>query len=204
MEIEVWADVVCPWCYIGKKKLEQALAAYGAPVTVVHRAFQLDPTTPLDETRLVQDVLAEKYRRTAAGVAQMMEQVTEAAREVGLRYELGKTRAGNTLLAHRFLKFAETKGVAAVAWEAVYRAYFCEAQPVFAVSDLCRIAVSIGLDSAEVERVLASEAFTAQVQDDLDTARAIGVTGVPFFVRERRLAVSGAQPPAVLLRMLNG
>jgi len=200
MEIEVWADVVCPWCYIGKRKLENAIATFGKPVNVVYRAFQLDPTTPVNETRLTTEVIAQKYGRSPDEVKGMMDNVTHAAADVGLAYDLEKTRSGNTLLAHRLLKLAGQQGKGAEAWERLYRAYFTEAHSLFDIESLCTLANEIGVTGAK--EALSGQLFADEVNADFKTAREIGVTGVPFFLVNHQLAMSGAQPSELLVRML--
>jgi len=200
MDIEVWADVVCPWCYIGKRKLENAIATYGKPVNVVYRAFQLDPTTPVDETRLTTEVIAQKYRRSPAEVQGMIGNVTSVAAEVGLEYHLDRTRSGNTLLAHRLLKLAAHQGKGNEAWEHLYRAYFTNARSLFDVASLTVLADEVGVSGAR--ETLAQTAFADEVEAEFKTAREIEVTGVPIFLANRQLAMSGAQPSELIVRML--
>ena len=205
MQVEIWSDVVCPWCYIGKRHFEEALArfAHAADVDVVYRSFELDPSTEKGVTEPTSERLARKYGQSAAGVRAMQARVIDAAARAGLDYgRIGETTSGNTLDVHRVLHLAADQGLAAAAWEAFYRAYFVEARPLFAADDILAVAVEAGLDPVAVRDVLESDAYTDPVARDIADARTLGVTGVPFFVADRRYGVSGAQPAAVLLTML--
>lgn len=199
MEVEVFADIVCPWCYIGKRKLEAAVKLAGIEVKITERAFQLDPTAPAVPRRTV-ELLGEKYRMSEAHVHQMMKRVTDAGAEVGLTYHLERTLSGNTLMAHRLLKHAESAGMGTKAWEHFYRAYFTDGRSLFDAASLETLSEEIGLKGAR--DVLASDEYMGVVEQDFALAREFQITGVPFFVADRRLAVSGAQPAEVLADML--
>ena len=195
MQVEVWSDVVCPWCFIGKRRLESALAAEGiSDVEVVHRAFQLDPTARTEGQRTV-EVLARKYGMDAAGSAQMMDNVSRVAAGEGLSYRLAETVSGNTELAHRVLLWAQDSGRGQELLERLYTAYFEQAEPVFTIDDLLPHVQAVGLD-ADGARAAASDTgeYAQRVRDDLELARSFGATGVPFFVFDRRYGISGAQP----------
>jgi len=202
MRIEVWADVVCPWCYIGKRRLEAALAESAErDVEVVHRAFQLDPGATTDGERTV-DVLASRYRVPAADAAQMMAQVTQVATGAGLHYRLLDTLSGNTRDAHRLVLWAQHEGSGAPLLEAVMHRYFEQAAPIFTAQDLLPIVAAVGLDPTAAAQVLAGRAYDRQVEQDQHDAAQLGARGVPFFVVDRALAISGAQPVAVLTELL--
>ncbi len=195
MQVEVWSDVVCPWCFIGKRRLESALAAEGiSDVEVVHRAFQLDPTARTEGRRTV-EVLARKYGMDAAGAAQMMDNVSGVAAGEGLAYRLADTVSGNTELTHRVLLWAQDAGRGQELLERLYTAYFEQAEPVFTIDDLLPHVQAVGLD-ADAARAAASDTgeYAQRVRDDLELARSFGATGVPFFVFDRRYGISGAQP----------
>ncbi|MCU1677769.1 MAG: putative dithiol-disulfide isomerase [Frankiales bacterium] len=205
MQVEIWSDVVCPWCYIGKRHFEAALArfAHADEVQVTYRAFELDPSTEKGVTEPTSERLARKYGQSAAGIRTMQARVIDTAARAGLDYShLGETTSGNTLDVHRVLQLAAAQGRADAAWEAFYRAYFVEARPIFSDDDIVAVAVEAGLDGDDVRAVLAGDGYTDTVAADIADARSLGVTGVPFFVADRRYGVSGAQPADVLLAML--
>lgn len=204
MQIEVWSDVVCPWCFIGKRRLERALADAGLPdVDVVHRAFQLDPSATTEGQRTV-DVLARKYRMDAAGAAQMMGQVTEAAAGEGLAYRLMETSSGNTEVAHEVLLWAQDQDpvLGQRLLERLFSAYFEQAESVFTLDDVLPHVAAVGLDPQAARAALADGGYRARVALDVDLARQFGASGVPFFVVDRRYAISGAQPLEVFARTL--
>lgn len=204
MRIEVWSDVVCPWCYLGKRRLEAVLEATDIDAEVVHRAFQLDPGART-EGRSTVDVLAAKYGVDAAAAEAMMANVTEAARSEGLEYRLLDTVSGNTADAHRLVLWAQSEHGPAAGqrlMERILRTYFCEALPVFTPTQLLPLAGEEGLDVAAAEAMLAGEAQRQQVADDQRLAAHLGATGVPFFVIDRRIGIPGAQPREVFEQAL--
>ncbi len=202
MHIEIWSDVVCPWCFIGKRRLERALAASGITDAVItHRAFQLDPSATTEGKRTV-DVLAEKYRLDEAGVRQMMSQVTEVAASEGLDYRLTDGMSGNTVLAHRLLLWAQEQGKAQQLLELLYSAYFEGAKPVFTLDELLPYVSEAGLDANAARIAMDSGAFAAEVESDAELARAFGANGVPFFVFDRKFGISGAQPFEVFMETI--
>jgi predicted DsbA family dithiol-disulfide isomerase len=201
MHIEVWSDVVCPWCFIGRRRLQRALADVPGDVTVTHRAFQLDPSTRTEGHRTV-DVLSAKYGMSAQQTMEMMATVTDVAAGEGLDYHLDRTISGNTRDAHRLLLWAQDRGVVDGLLEAMYVAYFMRGEPVFTVDDLATLAATVGIDGAEVRAALASDAYLDEVEQDQDLARQFGANGVPFFVFDRRYGISGAQPLEVFTATL--
>jgi predicted DsbA family dithiol-disulfide isomerase len=202
VQVEIWADVVCPWCYIGKRRFEAALAQFRhrEDVDVVHRSFQLDPSAPPGVTRPTRDVLAAKYG--GADLDQMFARVEGVAAAEGLDYHLARSTSGNTVDAHRVLHAAAAAGLSDKAWELFYRAYFTEGRSVFDRDSLVELAVEAGLAREDAEAVLDSDDFATAVEDDTHAAAALGATGVPFFVADRRIGVAGAQPVEVMLAML--
>jgi predicted DsbA family dithiol-disulfide isomerase len=202
VKIEIWADVVCPWCYIGKRRFEAALAQFPhrADVEVVHRSFQLDPGAPRDVVRPTRDLLAEKYG--AGNLDQMFARVEAVASAEGLDYDLANGVSGNTADAHRVLHAAAVAGLGEKAWEIFYRAYFTEHRSVFDRDSLVELALEVGLDRDVAVSVLDSGRYAAAVEEDSATAAALGATGVPFFVADRRIGVAGAQPVEVMLGLL--
>lgn len=201
MEIEVWSDVVCPWCYIGKRRLEQALASHRGSVRITHRAFQLDPNARSEGRRTV-EVLARKYQVSPQQASSMMADVTAAAAAVGLEYHLEQTLSGNTRDAHRLILWAQQQGAAQPLLESIYAGYFTEGLPIFGVEDLMPFAAAVGLDTDQARAMLASDALDTTVQQDQQLASSLGANGVPFFVFNRAYGISGAQPLEVFQQTL--
>lgn len=207
MKIEIWSDVVCPWCYIGKRRIEEALAAFphADEVEVHWRAYQLDPGAPTEPTTGTAEMLAKKYGQSPAGVQQMQDRVEAVAAEVGLVYRLSETLHLNTVDAHRLIHLAHEQGghdLQGRVKEALLAAYFTEARNVADHAVLRDVAVAAGLDADRVDSVLASREYAADVQADIDQAQAYGATGVPFFVVDQKYGVSGAQPTEVFTQLL--
>lgn len=200
MEIEIYADVVCPWCYIGKRRLEQALESHDGEVTVRYRPFQLDPS-PVSEPRPLVDAMAAKFGGPDR-VRQMFGQVTEVGAQVGLKLDFDRAVAANTFDAHRLVAWATDRGRAAETVDALYRAHFTDGVDVGSRDALAALAAEVGLDAAEARRFLDSGERVAELSDELATARQIGVTSVPTFVLAGRYAVTGAQEPETLLAAL--
>jgi predicted DsbA family dithiol-disulfide isomerase len=200
MQVEIWSDVVCPWCYLGKRQFEQALAefAHRGEVTVTYRSFELDPAAPPGVTTPTVDVLASKYGMSAAQAHGAQRQMEQRAAQRGLAFHMDDLRSGNTRDAHRLLHLAKARGRQAELAERLHRAYFTEQASVFDAASLAGLAADAGLDLAEARAVLAGDEYAEDVDADERMATSLGVTGVPFFVIGRRYAVSGAQPPEVL------
>lgn len=203
LTIEVWSDVVCPWCYIGKRRLTEAIDALPEleHVNVIHRAFQLDPNATNTGERTV-DHLSVKYGITPEEALGMMDDVSDVAETVGLKYDLESTRHGNTRDAHRLLLWAQQQGNVDATLERLYSGYFEHGESVFTTEDLLRIAGEAGLDAAAVEAMLASDEFVDDVHADQQLAQDFGSRGVPFFVVDRRFGISGAQPLEVFVETL--
>lgn len=204
MQIEVWSDIVCPWCYIGKRRLETALERFPQrdQVEVVWRSFQLDPTVAEGQTFPTLPALAQKYGRSIDQMRDMQSRVEEVAAGEGLHYDLAHTTSGNTLRAHELLHLAAAHGKGAELKERLLHAYFEENRSVFDVEALVPLAVDVGLDETEVREALADRRYLPAVHEDAATARTLGATGVPFFVVDRTYGAAGAQPPEVLLQIL--
>ena len=202
MQIEVWADVVCPWCYVGKRRLQAAVAERGIAddVDIVHRAFQLDPTASTTTEPTV-DHLAAKYGVTREQALDMMSDVTEVAAAEGLDYHLDRTMTGNTRNAHRLALWTQDQDpvLAQRLLEAMYSAYFKQGRGVFSTDDLVALAAEVGLDADAAREMLAGTAYLDQVVQDQVLARTFCANGVPFFVIDRAYGVSGAQPLEVFL-----
>jgi predicted DsbA family dithiol-disulfide isomerase len=200
MQVEIWSDVVCPWCYIGKRRFEQALAgfAHRDEVEVTWRSFQLDPTSPVGGGGLTSEVLGSRYGVSAERVAEMQAHVSDVASQVGLDYHLDRTRSGSTLDAHQLLHLAHERGVQDAVKERLLRGYFTQGESLFDHETLVRLAADAGLDRDEASRVLAEGTYADAVQADLALAGSFGIRGVPFFVIDRAIGVEGAQPAEVL------
>ncbi|GAA1465674.1 DsbA family oxidoreductase [Nocardiopsis exhalans] len=204
MQIEVWSDIVCPWCYIGKRRLEKALASFehADEVELLWRSFQLDPTFPRGVREPVYDSLAKKMNATPDQVRQMTDQVKQVAAQEGLHYEFENAVMVNTFDAHRLTHLAKEKGLGDQAHERLMRAQLVQARVLDDVDTLVELAGEIGLDTEEARTVLTGDAYTAEVQGDIRTAQQLGATGVPFFVMDRAFGVSGAQPLEVFTAAL--
>jgi predicted DsbA family dithiol-disulfide isomerase len=200
MEIEIYADVVCPWCYIGKRRLEEALASYGGEVTVRYRPFQLDPS-PVAEPRPLVEAMAAKFGGPERA-RQMFAHVTEVAAGDGLRLDFDRAVIANTFDAHRLVSYATDHGRAADMVEALYQAHFTQGVDVGSREALATLAGGIGLDAADVRRFLDSDERTADITAELAAARELGVTSVPTFVLAGKYAVTGAQETRALLAAL--
>lgn len=205
MQVEIFSDVVCPWCYIGKRRFEAALAEFphGDDVTVTYRSFQLDPDAPAVSTQSIEQHLAEKYGRTLEQAREMNQRVTDLAAGVGLEFHLEEAQRANTFDAHRLLHLAAARGVQAELAERLLDAYFVRGAVVSDHAELADLAAGAGLDRAEAAAVLAGDDYAEQVRADLALAGQFGISGVPFFVFDRTYGVSGAQETAVFGDVLN-
>jgi predicted DsbA family dithiol-disulfide isomerase len=205
MRIDVWSDLVCPWCYIGKRRLERALAElpHAQPVEIVHRSFQLNPSAPMGTTSSRRDYLRAKYGWSATQAARIDSEMEQRAAADGLEYHLtadGVT--GNTFDAHRLVHLAGDRGRQDETVERLFRAYFTEQRSLFDKASLETLAADAGLDADEADRTLTGSNYADAVTADLREAHALGVSGVPFFVFDRRLGLSGAQPIDVFVDAL--
>jgi predicted DsbA family dithiol-disulfide isomerase len=200
MEIEIYADVVCPWCWIGKRRLEQALESYDGEVTVRFRPFQLDPT-PVTEPKPLIEALGAKFggRERAEGMAA---HVTQVAAGVGIEMHFDRAVAANTFEAHRLVRFAAERGRAAELVERLYRAHFQDGIDVGSKDALVKLATEVGLDETEAREYLESNLGRREVAADLTEAHQLGVSSVPTFVLAGKYAVTGAQEPETLLAAL--
>ncbi len=204
LRIDVWSDIVCPWCAIGKRRLEAALAAFPHrdAVEVAWRAFELDPSAPRIQEGDNATRLARKYGRTKAQAEAMIQNVADVAAKDGLDFKLLHARSGNTFDGHRLLHFAAERGLGGALKERLFRGYMTEGQAIGDPDVLVRLAADAGLDADEARAVLASDRYAKEVRDDEDEARTLGISGVPFFVFDGKLGVSGAQPAEVLGKAL--
>lgn len=204
MKVEIWSDIACPFCYIGKRKFEHALVGFEQKdeVEVVYKSFQLDPNAPQNTTETMNQMLAKKYGQSIEQVEQMQKQVTAQANEVGLDYHLNDAKMTNTLDAHRLIHLAKEKGKMSEMKEQLLKSYFVEGKHVGEIESLIDIAATVGLDKEEVTSVLASNQYKKEVEQDMQEGVQLGVQGVPFFVFNRKYAVSGAQSSNVFSEVL--
>jgi predicted DsbA family dithiol-disulfide isomerase len=200
MLVEIWSDVVCPWCYIGKRQFEQALAtfAHRDDVTVEWRSFELDPTAPKRLEMPMAELLSKKYGMSQDEARAANTRISGIAAGVGLQYRLDDAQMGNTFDAHRLIHLAATRGVADAMKERLMAAYFTEGAPIGELPTLVQLATEVGLDAGEVEAALAGDDFADEVRADEQRAGQLGISGVPFFVIDQAYGVSGAQPSEVL------
>lgn len=204
MQVDIWSDVVCPWCYLGKRRFEKALSsfAHGDEVEVVYRAFELDPSTPKGATTPTVQVLASKYGMSGEQAAAAQRQMEQRAAQDGLTFLMGDLRSGNTKDAHRLLQLAKARQLQPELMERLHRAYFTEQASIFDHASLTDLAVEVGLDRDEAAAVLASGRYEDEVDTEQAMAHSLGVTGVPFFVVDRRYGISGAQPTETITEVL--
>ena len=204
MKIEVWSDFVCPFCYIGKRRLETALEAFPnkESVTVEYKSYQLDPTARHIPGKDFYETFSELKGMPLGQVKTMNHQVGEQAKTVGLDYRFDAMQYANTFDAHRVAQFAIKNGKGNEITERFLYAYFTESELLSDHDTLVKLADQVGLDGDEVKKLLQSEKYSQQVNEDIDVARQIGVQGVPFFVFNEKYAVSGAQPSEVFTEVL--
>lgn len=202
MKIEIWSDFACPFCYIGKRHLELALAQFDGETEVVFRAFELDPHAAGEPEGNVQQRLERKYQKTPAQALEMIEYVETAGRNVGIDLRYASTQYTRTFEAHRLAKFAESKGLGQEMAERIFHAYFTENRILAKRTDLMTLALDVGLDRDEVAQVMTGDDFGHEVREDERQAHRYGIHSVPFFVIDGKLGISGAQPPEVLLSAL--
>ena len=201
MQVEIWSDIACPWCYTGKRRFERALAEFEHrdDVTVTWRSFELDPNAPKQHGVAQPELLARKYGTTREEAEGMNARMTATAASEGLTFNLDKVQVGNTFDAHRLLHFANTQGKREALVERLFKAYLSEGALLSDVDTLTALAEEVGLDARAVGAMLSTDQFADAVRADEAQATAIGATGVPFFVLGGRYGVSGAQPHEVLL-----
>ncbi len=201
MRIDVWSDVVCPWCYIGFVRLEKAIDQLGLEVELYHHAYQLDKEAT-EEPYLTVENLAGKYGIPVEGAIEMMEHVSSIAKSEGLNYQLDKTYGANTQLAHRLLMLAAERGVHHDLLFKLFNAYFEKAQKIFSVDDLRPFAESVGITYEELQNLAATDLFNDILQSDKDLAEQLNVRGVPFFVFNQRVAVAGAETTELFVQAM--
>ena len=204
MRVEVWSDVVCPWCYIGKRRLAAALAGFehAGEVEILYRSFELDPTAPRVPTETTVESLARRWGAEEADVLETMRQGDAVAAEVGLQLRHHNAPHASTFDAHRLLHLARAGGVQPELKEALLAAYFARGESMGDHEVLRRAAIGVGLDPGRVEAVLAGTDYAEEVRADIELARALGASAVPFHLIDRRYAITGAQPVEVFAEVL--
>ena len=204
MKVEIWSDVVCPWCYIGKRRFEKALDQFDhrGDIEVEFRSFELNPSAPTDQQGNLEEALARKYGLSLEQARAMNARVVEAAAGEGLEYRFDIAKRSNTFDAHRMIHLAAAEGMQSAMKERLMAAYFMEGRAIGDRDTLVELAAEVGIDAEQARATLDSEEFADEVRADEREAGELGITGVPFFVINRRYAVSGAQPPELLLKAL--
>ena len=204
MRVDIWSDLVCPWCYVGKRRFERALAAFDHrdAVQIVHRSFQLDPRSPRGQTFDRRQMLQQKYGWSTIQAQEMDARMIETAAAEGLEYRLAGGVTGNTMDAHQIVHLGAARGVQDAIVERLYRAHFTEQRSIFDRESLAELASETGLDPAEVRDTLGRDSYAAAVAADNDEARSLGANGVPFFVVDGKYGISGAQAVDVFARAL--
>jgi predicted DsbA family dithiol-disulfide isomerase len=202
IKVDIWSDVQCPWCYIGKRKFEAGAAEFGGEVEVEYHSFELAPDTPVDFDGTPVDFLSQRKGIPVDRVTQMLANVTGIAASVGLDYDFDHVHQTNTIKAHELLHYAKSRGRQLDMKERLLKAYFVDGRHVGRIEDLADLAAEIGLDRAEAVRVLSEGTYLADVKADVAQAVAYGIQGVPFFVIDGQYGVSGAQDAATFANVL--
>jgi predicted DsbA family dithiol-disulfide isomerase len=204
MQVEIWSDIACPWCYVGKRRFEAALAAFEHrdEVTVTWRSFELDPQAPVARSVDSATHLAQKYGMTREQAQTSQRKLADVAAADGIDMRFDLARGGNTFDAHRLVHLAEAHGLQDAMTERLMRAYFTEGEPIGDADALARLALDVGLPEDEVRDVLATDRYAAEVRDDERTAASLGIHAVPFIAVDRRIGAAGARPPEALGELL--
>jgi protein disulfide-isomerase len=204
MKIEIWSDVMCPFCYIGKRNFETALAQFPDKenIEVEWKSFQLDPSAPEVATENQEDYLIKRKGMSREQVQGMLANVTAMAKQTGLEYHLDKSVMVNSQKAHQLIQFAKTKNLGNEIEERLFKAFFTEGKNVADIETLTQLGKEIGLDERELQTAFTDDQYKFQMTQDIQEARNIGVSGVPFFVFDRKYGVSGAQPAEAFLETI--
>lgn len=202
IKVDIWSDVQCPWCYIGKRKFEAGAEQFGGDVEVEYHSYELSPDTPVDFEGSTLDYLSERKGMPADQVLGMLANVTEIAKGVGLDYDFDSVKQTNTLKAHELLHYAKARGRQLDMKERLLKAYFVEGQHVGRIEDLADLAAELGLDRADVVRSLTEAEYLPAVKADQAQANEYGIRGVPFFVIDGKYGVSGAQEAQAFTQVL--
>jgi predicted DsbA family dithiol-disulfide isomerase len=204
MKIEIWSDVMCPWCYIGKRRFEKALSQFANrdKIEIEWKSFQLNPSMKTDPGKSINQYLVEIKGWTLDKAKQAHEHVTQLAKAEGLNYNFDKVIVANSFDAHRLLQLAKKNGIGNEMEERLFKAYFEEGKNIADYNTLIGLGTDVRLDKEEVKQMLMNETFADEVRKDAQEANEIGCTGVPFFVLNRKYGISGAQEPATFLKAL--
>lgn len=205
MRVEIWSDIMCPFCYIGKRRFEKALLQFQGKqdVEVIWKSFQLNPAMRTNPSKSINQYLAEIKGLSLEQARQMHDRVTEMAKEEGLYYDFDKAVVANSFDAHRLLQLAKANGIGGKVEEQLLNAYFTQGMNIADHASLLQLGAASGLDEKAIKEMLASDLYSAQVEQDIHEARQIGISGVPYFIFNDRYAVSGAQETATFLRALS-
>lgn len=205
MRVDIFSDVACPWCYIGKRRFEKALDqfAHSDEVEITWHSYQLDPTAPKVSDINLNDMLAKKYGMGVQKAIEANQRVTNLAAEEGLEYRLDKARYGNTFDAHRLIHLAADRNLQGEVKERFLKAYFSEGEALGDTETLVRLVSEVGIDAEEARAVLAGDDYADAVRDDIQNAREIGIQGVPFFIIDEKYGISGAQPTDLFKKALD-
>lgn len=205
MKVEIWSDVMCPFCYIGKRNFETALAQFSdkSKIEIVWKSFQLDSAIPEVAKENQEDYLVKHKGMSREQVKGMTANITEMAKQVGLEYHLDKSVMVNSQKAHLLIQFAKTKKLDNEIEERLFRAFFTEGKNIADIKILTTLGQDIGLDKNELQTIFTDDKYKHQMAQDIQEARDIGVNGVPFFVFDRKYGISGAQPPQAFLETLS-
>ena len=205
MQVEIWSDVVCPWCYIGKRRFEAAVRQFEGrlDVEVVWRSFELDPAAGKASDKGMAALLSEKYRMSKEKAAELIANITNLASSEGLEYHLESAKMGNSFDAHRLLQLAVHKGLGDAMKERLLKAYFTDSMEISSQEVLVELGTEVGLDATEVLGMYAGDYMAQEVRNDEALAPKYGITGVPFFVFDSKYGVSGAQATEVFVGVLN-
>ena len=205
MKIEIWSDVMCPFCYIGKRNFETALSDFADKnkIEVEWKSYQLDPSMPEVATESQEDYLIKRKGMNREQVQGMLENVTRMAEQAGLEYHLDESIMANSKRAHQLIQFAKTKNLGSEMEEQLFKAFFTDGKNIADTEVLTQLGKEIGLDEDELQTAFTDEQYQYQMAQDIQEARNIGVQGVPFFVFDRKYGISGAQPPQAFAETLN-
>lgn len=204
MKIEIWSDVMCPFCYIGKRNFEAALAQFPEKekIQVEWKSFQLDPSAPEEASESQEEYLMKRKGMSRAQVQDMTHRITQMAKEVGLEYNLDKSILVNSGKAHQLIQYAKTKNLGDEIEERLFKAYFTEGLNIADLDTLTQLGKEIGLDANELQEAFTNDQYKYLMTQDLQEGEYLGVRGVPFFVFDRKYGISGAQPPQAFMETL--
>lgn len=204
MKVEIWSDIGCPFCYIGKKNFEAGVSEFAGKddLEVIYRSFQLDPTAKKEPDESMAELLAKKYNKSVKEAEIMNSQVADAAKAAGLDFNMEKVVPSNSMDAHRLVKLASEEGKEGEAMNRLYKAYFTDGLNVADTETLVQIGTEIGLDSDKIRAMLSDDLYKEKVIEDQNVANQLGAQGVPLFVINRKYGVSGAQPPEAFTEAL--